>query len=449
MMTRTDCTDERCRRGIVLLFVLALLALFSLILVAFVIVTSQAKRGARFAAEIERHGTPPQELLERAFLQIVRGSTNPHSAIGPHSLLEDLYGNDQVRSKVVAFQADGASASQVGGNAFLAFEVDPSQFRDSEDASDPGAKYFGYYNGRVITMLTGPCAGQSSRITNYLPIGGRMLLYALPFAGMRPAASGGWTPDSSPRSGDGFLINGRPFNGTGFGLDIAKANSGSLDWKEVNNFLLGASYTSDKDGFAGNSFAYALLPNPARFAGTTNYPTPDGPGGADEDYDAPDYQNMLLAMRVSPPDSESHPQTHLPSLHRPDLINYWAHHWKPGATGIVDEIPQALLGRIMLRPNHKDHPKFAANNPDFDPVREGKDANGDGIIDQFTWDVDNDGDGQTDSVWVDVGFPVETSADGRRYKPLVAVLCVDMDGKLNLNAHGNSCRRVLRRIACE
>ena len=71
-----------------------------------------------------------------------------------------------------------------------------------------------------------------------------------------------------------------------------------------------------------------------------------------------------------------------------------------------------------------DHPNFTGSNPTFDPV------NG-------PWDVDNDGDGVAESVWVDIGFPVQTAPDGRRYKPLVAFHCVDLDSRLNVNAHGN------------
>ena len=53
------------------------------------------------------------------------------------------------------------------------------------------------------------------------------------------------------------------------------------------------------------------------------------------------------------------------------------------------------------------------------------------------WDVDNDGDGVADSIWVDLGFPVRAAKDGKLYKPLFAILCLDMDGRLNLNAHGD------------
>ena len=64
------------------------------------------------------------------------------------------------------------------------------------------------------------------------------------------------------------------------------------------------------------------------------------------------------------------------------------------------------------------------NNLAFDPV--------DG-----PWDVDNDSDGVPDSIWIDAGLPVKTTRDGRPYKPLVAILCTDLDGRLNLNAHSN------------
>jgi hypothetical protein len=51
-------------------------------------------------------------------------------------------------------------------------------------------------------------------------------------------------------------------------------------------------------------------------------------------------------------------------------------------------------------------------------------------------DVDNDNDGVLDSVFVDGGLPVRLGKNGRLQKPLIAYLCVDLDGRLNLNFHG-------------
>ncbi len=42
-----------------------------------------------------------------------------------------------------------------------------------------------------------------------------------------------------------------------------------------------------------------------------------------------------------------------------------------------------------------------------------------------------------DSYWMDLGFPVMTAANGRRYKPLFAAFIMDLDSRLNANAAGN------------
>ena len=51
-------------------------------------------------------------------------------------------------------------------------------------------------------------------------------------------------------------------------------------------------------------------------------------------------------------------------------------------------------------------------------------------------DVDNDFDGTNDSVWIDIGLPIQTDDEGRSFRPLVAYHIVDLDNRLNLNAHG-------------
>ena len=52
--------------------------------------------------------------------------------------------------------------------------------------------------------------------------------------------------------------------------------------------------------------------------------------------------------------------------------------------------------------------------------------------------MDNDGDGIPDSVWVDIGLPIRASKTGHMCKPLVAIHCVDLDGKVNLNTVGSN-----------
>ncbi|MCD0461802.1 hypothetical protein LOC72_20210 [Roseiconus lacunae] len=53
------------------------------------------------------------------------------------------------------------------------------------------------------------------------------------------------------------------------------------------------------------------------------------------------------------------------------------------------------------------------------------------------WDVDNDGDGLPDSVWVDFNLPSIPGPDGRLLKPMTAFLVEDLDGKINVNYAGS------------
>jgi hypothetical protein len=119
---------------------------------------------------------------------------------------------------------------------------------------------------------------------------------------------------------------------------------------------------------------------------------PEIGGGFDEDYDYPDHQNMFLAA-VSWEDAGGtiQPKVLVPSFHRPWML----------------QIGRPRLW-CTLRATGDDRP----------------------------FEVDNDEDGVPDSVWVDLGFPVQRTADGRKFKPLFAFLVLDLDSRLNLNVHG-------------
>jgi len=389
-------TTNARRRGVLLLVVLGMLAMFGLIAVTFVILTGQAKRGAESHRRIDQYDSDPKEDLDNALMQVLRGTTNPQSVIGPHSLLEDIYGNPETTGTITA-APDPLNDVIMGGQLLNI----PCGLANPEQ-----------YAGCVLTMLDGPAAGQSTRIVA-APAGGGVL-QVVAFDGTEKNSTGTVTVNGyalTDFNRNDFIINGSPFSGTGFGYDT------SADPQLAKKDALGREY--------------ALLPNPAASGFSLNDYV--GPGGANEDYDAVDFQNMLLAAQIV--NTSGDLIATIPSLHRPALIDYWKNKNATDWNGLDSD----LRRKICLRPigAATDHPSFTGSNPSFNAAWDGQpgsDLNSDGIEDQ--WDVDNDGDGVADSVWVDLGSPVRSMPDGRLYKPLYAILCLDMDGRLNLNAHG-------------
>ena len=353
--------NPKARSGVLLLIILAVLAMFGLIGVAFVMLSGQAQRSAKSVERIDQAYDPPRQTLNQALMQILRGPAtdnagipSPASAIGAHCILEDMYGNGWASGPITI--VGGACGGElieftIAPNAGVPIPVDGIAVRA----------------GCVITMLNGQAAGQSSLIVGVNP--------AAPTHGQMLAFQG----NAQPASGDTAVINGVPFGGTGFGWD---ATAGA---------------------FNAN---LAMQPN----AAANRNPA----GGANSDYTAADFQHMFLAAQVADP-ATGKVRT-IPSFHRPALARYWKAHGAPD---------QHLY---MMRPIGNaagtDHPNFTGSNPGFDPTN------------FDTWDVDNDGDGIPDSIWIDLGLPVRATADGRLYKPLVAALILDMDGRLNVNAHG-------------
>lgn len=123
----------------------------------------------------------------------------------------------------------------------------------------------------------------------------------------------------------------------------------------------------------------------------------------------------------------------------------------------LDRVYNIMRGCIF-RPMPWDHPNFTGSNPYFVPPTNPTDSQG-----QFNllaslinspvlpqplgppvppanrplWDVDTDGDGIPESIWIDPGLPIMTTPEGRRYKRLAAIQVRDLDGLINVNAHGN------------
>lgn len=198
-------------------------------------------------------------------------------------------------------------------------------------------------------------------------------------------------------------------------------------------------------------------------------------GDSDEPYDAPDANNMFLGYRMS---GATRSEEIIPSFHRAALINYIVN-WKDPRDYTEAEFLDTLrriqlaMGRplsinihtpsgppgsyYLRRPAASafsfSHPSFSGSNMaavtqlSFDIPNNWTTqwpAVGYPQFEQWLnflttgpWDVDNDGDGIMDSMWTDIGMPLQTSADGKLLKALVAYYVEDLDSKLDVNATGN------------
>ncbi|MFI4874226.1 MAG: hypothetical protein ACIALR_02775 [Blastopirellula sp. JB062] len=454
------------RRGAILLVVLSVLVLFALVGVTFVVTAGQFKRAADAGRNHPVVASEPQQDTDAVMLQVLRGPKvgTPSVLIGSE-LLRDLYGRESRRGVIntVEETADDGDIPQ----DFLRLSV------TADTAFVPTD---GYYNGGVLTYLDGDTQHASVRIIGYdsVDTNGKSVIFLVE----KPTLAG----NILPADGDRILVNGRPFSGTGFGYsDIGNTYSSGAS---LDLMTMIPNITTDPPA-ADMRLPVALLPNFAAytnngkvadpFAGDTRYVDH---GGADEPWDAPDYQNMALSYYFNDGNPTSSEDV-LPSFHRPDLMAYWykklANEWREGtdSDGLADLTPDtkkeelwirpygvdgirgnaddeavvpfsefplenrdalvALKRRISLRPLREDNPNFTGSNTAYRDIKVSGSTH---LNDVLQWDVDNDRDGIMDSVWIDPGLPVMTAPDGRRYKKLAAILVKDQDARLNLNASG-------------
>lgn len=499
------------RRGIVLLIVVSLLMLFLLVGATFVVVSSNSRHAAEVVSRRDLYTDDPQKLHEEALGILLRGSRGV-SLVSGHSMFEDELGHDGVKGVINPPETKlGVTLplfTEGNGQVItFGFRHAPHQpfGRTFYEQPDFG---LGYYTGCVFTILDGPLKGRSTRVLDCMfSRGVATAANPNPQWGtdgnddnldgiVDDPMEGGWpgTDDiailrieafdsdltgvlgASDLIGRTFLINGRPFNGTGSGYDPSSGGVDSVITLNNPSPSLPVPLPAPLP-----ALPVSLLPNHAMYpVGIVPYsPTSGRPiaidvGGLDETWDAPDIQNMFLGMVCvdpfqNPPGGIPDLKT-IPSFHRAELVSYW-YNWLitnvftpqgvPPAQysnlfrfpygldrtrGTADD-PTAILNQpyldvivaikrmVIMRPLSEDHPSFNGSNPSFDFVLKQGGAYDPGTF--TAWDVDNDNDGKRDSIWVDIGLPVKTAPDGRPYKPLVAFLVLDMDGRLNLNAHSS------------
>ncbi|MBI1915287.1 MAG: hypothetical protein HYS12_11190 [Planctomycetes bacterium] len=192
-------------------------------------------------------------------------------------------------------------------------------------------------------------------------------------------------------------INSTPFDGTGR-LHAPSPLTGVDDYWLVNYTYFPA------DGFLRDPERLGWRPNPDAPRGLYT-------GGFNVPYTYPDLNNLFLAAL------KADGTLLMPSFHRPWLFN--------NGFALNDTSnpnwTNAAGKYLTLRPRPVDM------GPGFPYPA---DATGD--VKNFLG-----GRGGNDSIWIDLGFPVVDGPEGRKLKPLFAALVVDLDGRVNLNVHGN------------
>jgi hypothetical protein len=476
---------DRRRRGVVLVLILAMLGLLAVIGVTFATFSSQTQTNARNYADSFKE-PDAQQYLDFGFDQLINDSRNPFSALWGHSLKRDMYGNDAATNGVVSSLPSGFPLRVVANpvlepSSQLQYWVATNIPWDASSSPEfIGGNYRGWtlrlelwqYSGdfpvsqvlldanghplvpgtfQVVDQLT-PATGYQFLLSPEDPDTAHAQTDARPYPRM---VTPGMTRGSNQYFH--FTLDGRfrhAFNGTGATPSDLNQN-GEVDAVEANFRFSGIRLTdttiqprplSPDDNAVANEFGIPM----------------------DEDYDALDLENWFLAIR------SADGNVVIPSFHRPSVVrldattpnsfddtttpgtyNDWKDYALPNLNwSALTDLQRAVVMRTLsrfLRPRSVDHPKWVPDPSDTtykdpipdtsgspDPTNAAYNPN----YGKIRYDVDNDNDGQTDSVWLDLGYPAfRDPKTGKYYKPLFAFMVEGLNGKLPLNTAGNLHKR--------
>jgi hypothetical protein len=283
-------------------------------------------------------------------------------------------------------------------------------------------------------------------------------------------------PNPGNMTGYKVLINDAPFNHPGIGLeDIALVPTGpvegfgNIDSRRLfaiprvsPSILAHYDYLSDPVLMALNPFN-SLRGVDAIGSRRTDHRESRLNGASNEGFDVPDYRDFWLAHQTF---ANGIPLV-TPSFHRPEVVQHVAHLFgNPSSmtAGQVNELLRlinASTGRVLnvsfgniqwntrFQLSNASFPKFSSNWSSPPTPAEIQNLQAfvlsqiNGVPTAATsstipqWDVDNDGDSTPDSVWIDPGMDIVYSPEGRRLRPLAAILIEDLDSRINLNTAGD------------
>ena len=150
-------------------------------------------------------------------------------------------------------------------------------------------------------------------------------------------------------------------------------------------------------------------------------------------------------------------ETVTPSFHRPALFDTLANggflsiYDQAYAAGDYSEAARgalltALVRKLTPRPLPLDHWNFdggnkrlayGGGNPTFDSVEAFAQRMAQNTPAANPYDVDADGDGVREAIWIPSGLPVRVDENGTPYATMFAYTILDLDGRVNVNTAGN------------
>ncbi len=380
------------RRGVTLLFVISMIVLFLLMGTTFVVVSNDylraAKRrnasgGVNAGAVTREEG---QQLVMQSFLEAVRGPSldNESNPLRGHDLLGDMYGFGIEATIDGVPQTYGGATPNDTPFLVVTLSASPPDTVNlltgaREDLTRIPNSIPGHYAGQVLTFVTGDFQGLTARIIQHLPLGvtgggGDTDLIIHPLGGTHDLS--GPLDDMADAK---VIINGKAFAGTGAGRfdSTVAVDEAAFDASAQSPNRVQQDRGDMQEEYFVRAVPGAEVPN----SQSTNEP-----------WDAFDFQNMALARLVD--------------VSGDDVLNDNDMEVSPSFGGVRDGVAE-----------HTSFKAFAALGPRH---------------------VDNDNDGINDGIWIDTGMQVRSTPDGEYIKPVVSFLILDMDGRLNINAHGNS-----------
>lgn len=436
MNRRSQTYRQYSRRGVALLFVISLIVVFFLFATTFVAMSTSYMRTSDRKLRIERtEQLKVTNVADDVFYMLLRDVAMGHILRG-HSLLADQYG-------VEPYAINDGSGAFTGTCDLVALDSGYSNqvLRVQLTASNqPGANASSIaalirasrddIMGRYLTFSDGPLAGVTMPILEYK----FRLLGANPivepnnvechFFVLVQQQERSWSfgaDQIAQMNGARFVINGRPFDGTttesNEPYDIVSEDTGAL--LQNRNFFL----ARDAQGSTAFPEEYRQIPSYHRYAGFS---------GLTIDPAVTTWQTLRNAARTALRPSP---------LENPNFTgsNPNSRFFVPGTYASPARVPNSTFpiatyfgengfnSAAIEHWRHLIHGLLGNNRMALSQLN---------LALNSGLDVDTDGDGINDAIWIDIGLAPIAMPNGTRVKPLVAIKIIDMDGRLDLNAVG-------------